>query len=380
MAASAVSVPALRLVNAAGHTASPVAATPIASPASGDLTVRRDAKSLSGAEKRAFTDAVLALKAKPSPWTPELSLYDQFVVWHRDAFACDLMAAHMGPAFFPWHRAYLRLFEQQLQAVDPDVSLPYWDWTADQEIDSYLWRDDLMGGDGDPDQLYAVTDRPFRQDAWEITIFDETDDEKFPFLIRNLGVGELALDLPTADQVETALEMTAYDAAPWNERADPTVSFRNYMEGWRDCGSSVCSTDGSTDYPDCSGSHDMHNRVHLWVSGEETFAHQGGHEDVEGPFGTMAWNSSPNDPVFFLHHANVDRLWSLWMQRHGQVYEPESGAMHGQPERPYVAVFGDRDACHPGNDARQPQYRVYLRYGLASVRDQPSVTRSSDAQ
>jgi tyrosinase len=28
--------------------------------------------------------------------------------------------------------------------------------------------------------------------------------------------------------------------------------------------------------------------------------------------GTMASSSSPADPIFWLHHANVDRLWSVW--------------------------------------------------------------------
>lgn len=303
-------------------------ATPMASPAGG-LRVRRNAKDLTADEKKAFTDAILALKATPSPWTDGVSTYDQFVLWHRDAFECDLMAAHMGPAFFPWHRMYLHLFEEQLRAVDPSISLPYWDWTVDQEPDSYVWQEDLMGGSGDPDQEFAVLTGPFRKDAWEITIFDETDDEKFPHLIRNIGQGVMAPDLPTAAQLEEGLAISAYDAAPWNEQADPAASFRNYLEGWRDCSPSTCSTDGSTDYPNCAGSHDMHNRVHLWVSGEMIFSHEGGHEEKEGPYGTMAWNSSPNDPVFFLHHANVDRIWSMWLARHGQVYEPESGAMHG---------------------------------------------------
>ncbi len=303
-------------------------ATPVASPA-GELRVRRNAKDLTVDEKKAFTDAILALKATPSPWTEGVSTYDQFVLWHRDAFECDVMAAHMGPAFFPWHRMYLHLFEEQLRTVDTSISLPYWDWTVDQEPDSYVWHEDLMGGSGDPNEDYAVHTGPFRKDAWEITIFDETDDEKFPHLIRNIGKGVMAPDLPTAAQLEEGLAITQYDAAPWNEQADPAASFRNYLEGWRDCSPSTCSIDGSTDYPNCAGSHDMHNRVHLWVSGEMIFSHEGGHEEKEGPYGTMAWNSSPNDPVFFLHHANVDRIWSMWLARHGQVYEPESGAMHG---------------------------------------------------
>ena len=309
-------------------------ASPVASPVGQEMIVRKNAKHLTAEEKKAFTDAVLALKAKPSPWDPELNAYDQFVFWHLEAFECDNMAAHMGPAFLPWHRGYLWLFEQQLREIDPSVSVPYWDWTVDREIDSYLWQDDLMGGDGDPNDNFAVHSGPFQQGQWEITLFDETDDERFHHLIRNMGVGELAPDLPTVEQVEEALAMETYDTAPWSEQSDHTVSFRNYLEGWRECGPSVCSTDGSTDYPDCTGSHDMHNRVHLWVSGEMMFSHEGGHEDKEGPFGTMAWNSSPNDPVFFLHHANVDRIWTQWMERHGRVYEPESGVWSAVGEKP----------------------------------------------
>lgn len=316
--------------------------TPVASPV-GEMRVRKNAKDLTADEKNAFTDAVLALKQKSSPWTEGVNAYDQFVLWHRDAFDCDLMAAHMGPAFFPWHRMYLHLFEEQLREADPTITLPYWDWTVDREIDSYIWQDDLMGGDGDPNQDYAVLTGPFRTGEWTITIFDETDDEKFDHLIRNMGVGEMAPDLPTAVQVEDGLAIAQYDAAPWNEQADPAVSFRNYLEGWRDCGPSTCSTDGSTDYPRCTGSHDMHNRVHLWVSGEMIFSHEGGHEEKEGPYGTMAWNSSPNDPVFFLHHANVDRIWSLWLARHGQVYEPESGAMHGHNLNDHMWPYSEID-------------------------------------
>lgn len=34
--------------------------------------------------------------------------------------------AHGGPGFLPWHRGYLLDLERELQRIDPEVSLPYW--------------------------------------------------------------------------------------------------------------------------------------------------------------------------------------------------------------------------------------------------------------
>jgi len=56
----------------------------------------------------------------------------------------------------------------------------------------------------------------------------------------------------------------------------------------------------------------MHNRVHVWVGG------------------SMNPGSSPNDPVFFLHHCFVDKLWADWQKLHpGAGYLPISGAAAG---------------------------------------------------
>jgi tyrosinase len=41
----------------------------------------------------------------------------------------------------------------------------------------------------------------------------------------------------------------------------------------------------------------------------------------------MQWSSSPNDPVFFLHHCNVDRIWAAWQLAHPTAtYVPDATA------------------------------------------------------
>jgi hypothetical protein len=44
----------------------------------------------------------------------------------------------------------------------------------------------------------------------------------------------------------------------------------------------------------------------------------------------MGPGTSPNDPVFFLHHCNVDRIWALWQYAHpASAYLPAAGGPAG---------------------------------------------------
>lgn len=72
----------------------------------------------------------------------------------------------------------------------------------------------------------------------------------------------LAPDLPTKKQVEQALALLTYDSAPWSALAPIARSFRNTIEGRRDCVDEMCDPTprvGTT----CTGEHVLHNRVHV---------------------------------------------------------------------------------------------------------------------
>ena len=222
------------------------------------------------------------------------SRYDDFVWAHHQVMMLGPNdpngpnLAHRGPAFGPWHRELLRLFEQELRAAvgDPDLCLPYWDWTKDQSASDagFPFTPEFLGGDGAGHPQDQVTTGDFSFAAgWKLNC----DEEGFGFLRRHFG-GD-GPGLPTPQSVKDCLAVTPYDSSPWNRSSSAASSFRNVLEGW-------------------VGPRGIHNAVHRWVDG------------------SMQPGTSPNDPVFFLHHCNIDRLWSVWEQKNQaqSPYLPDS--------------------------------------------------------
>lgn len=302
-------------------------------PAAENLRVRKSVTALSAHERRRFIKAVLALKSTPSPFDPTLSYYDQFVAWHLSLYPCgmghEMMRAHGGPMFLPWHRLFLLLFEDALREVSGKrISVPYWDWT-DPWSTAAVFAEDFMGGDGDPNQGFAVTSGPFRKGQWTLSVHpigSEWSPSATTHLTRRFGSFPGFDSLPTSGDVAWLLERPRYDVAPYDHASDPNVSFRNALEGfWQNAGGTRMPfgsmTCGADDVMTATSGPGVHNLVHVWVGG-----HLG--TTPEGvKLGTMFLPTSPNDPVFFLHHSNIDRLWAQWQETYGiDSYEPETCA------------------------------------------------------
>jgi len=290
--------------------------------AGGSLRVRRNARTLTAEEWGRFVRAVHAMKDLPSLYDPSINAYDYYVRLHLGAYYDETMPAHMAAAFLPWHRQLVLMVEQDLRRTEPDVTIPYWDWTVDGGRDSYLWTDAFMGGEGDPADRWIVKTGPFRQGMWRLAFIDPAslDQDGTIFdLQRHFGVyvsgGEVQSTMPTADDIAAALAIPVYDVAPWDDMSDSARSFRNNLEGFRR------RPDGSR-LP-----AENHNRVHNWVGG------------------AMSEGASPNDPVFWLHHSFIDLLWAEWQRRHGAVYLPASGARLGQNLRDPLWMLGGATAA-----------------------------------
>jgi tyrosinase len=255
------------------------------------MNVRKDATTLSPAERTAFVNALLALK--------KTGTYDKFVELHSGsmmqirAFANEPQdmnyrnAAHSGPVFLPWHRKLLLAFEAELRTVDPSVTLPYWNWNADARLPnpatSPIWAADFLGGDGTGPHGEVETG-PFAGSTGNWPIAKNLDDGQYgPNLVRSFAI--LVPTLPTDEHVHFLMREQFYDVPPWCP-VSPT-GFRNRLEGW---------LNKRQDYRYWLDGSQMHNRVHLWI---------GGH---------MTANTSPNEPAFWLNHAYVDKLWSDWQK------------------------------------------------------------------
>ncbi|KAK8043938.1 Monooxygenase [Apiospora phragmitis] len=55
----------------------------------------------------------------------------------------------------------------------------------------------------------------------------------------------------------------------------------------------------------------------------ESIPHGSIHSAVGGQKGDMKPSSSPNDPLFFLHHTQIDRLWALWQQANPEARDKD---------------------------------------------------------
>ena len=202
---------------------------------------RKNLTSLTPAERTAFVNAFITL------------IDNGTTQKYANIHASAMLHGHGGPAFVAWHREFVLRFELDLQAVDPDVSLPYWDWTQPNldptGTQSLIWRDDFLGGPGDDSSGSAgrfggfpVTSGPF---AGKFT--------RKPFnIFSSPGSGGLIA----------------------THTINPDFNEFRRIEG-------------------------PHGSAHVFCGG-----------DVQG------FDTTCLTPDFWLIHCNVDRLWAQWIKDH----------------------------------------------------------------
>jgi tyrosinase len=175
--------------------------------------------------------------------------------------------AHGGPGFLPWHRAYLLDLERELQAIDPSVTLPYWRF---DQPSAFLFTRDFIGV---PDSLGAV-----QFSASNPLQFWATD-----------GVQGIMRRLIGVNPATTADPSTRNESATLGLGA----AYRNFRT--------------------------MQGNPH-------GFAHT---QYFSGSISSIP--TAAKDPLFFLLHCNVDRLWAKWQQQNGRFDASVASAYDSGP-------------------------------------------------
>ncbi|KAF9478985.1 Di-copper centre-containing protein [Pholiota conissans] len=251
------------------------------------LVERREWRTLSREEKASYIDAIKCLQSRPAV-KPVIkaarSRYDEFQAFHIN----QADAVHVAGEFLPWHRQYVKNYEAELHKCGYKGGNPYWDWTLDTHSDQTFAKSPIFdpetgfGGDG---QLFTyklpapVPPAAMRIDpvAFRGCVMDG------PFANHTipLGPGKYIGDhCLTRGIKEEAKEFLNTPMVDYIMTQTNFGDFRIQVEG----------------LPITPG-----HRVH-----------DGGHYGVGGEMSNFY--SSPGDPLFYLHHSNLDRMWWNWQQ------------------------------------------------------------------
>lgn len=268
------------------------------------MKVRKNARWLTNDERTNFLKAVVTLKAiQEHRGARTMRLYDFYPLEHRlvrnrfrrsdDAPMGD--GGHSGPAFPSWHREWLNRFEEDLRTVDSSVTLPYWDLTDRKHSTDVIFTADFMGGNGGGadgkihDGVFRETVPASDRPAW----WPNDDSGPLQGFVVDQGLTTFSThpfnsQLPLFNVTGLTRDFGDFDTLPSRQ------SIRNLL--------------GSTPFI---------GRIGFWPAMEGRAYHAPGHNLVGGLM--SAPPTSPNDPIFFLHHCGVDLIWALWQARNDQT-------------------------------------------------------------
>ncbi|KAI9352035.1 hypothetical protein BDR26DRAFT_1003084 [Obelidium mucronatum] len=229
--------------------------------------IRREWSELSPDQKQQcpyyiiFVNSVALLAKRPiSHQTRDASKmsYFDFVQTHVQ----NAIWTHGNAQFYPYHRALMFQFEVAMKSVGWNLGAVYWDWPA---MSQNWWTSDVFQYFGastsnDPDN--CVLDGPFAKSVYTV----------FPGLNRPEGN-------PTCLRRCARINNALTDAVVITASLALASNYSSFQG------------DDTSNY------------------------HAAGHTTIGGPCGDLSNPMfSPNDPIFYLHHGLVDKVWWRWQK------------------------------------------------------------------
>jgi tyrosinase len=205
--------------------------------------------------------------------------------------------AHSNAGFLPWHRAFLLDLERELQAIDPSVALPY--WRFDRPAPTVFARDFMGVADASTGRVRFSAANPLQ--FW---VTDGT-----------AGIVRGPL-FNTQTSPASGPGGTVLSEASTFALGNPGQIYRRFrrMEG------------------------NPHGTAHVSFSGS-----------------ISSIPTAAKDPLFFMLHANVDRLWAKWqwLNRRFDLRSVNTFSPLGSAGGPGTTRIG-----HNSNDTMWPWNRV----------------------
>jgi len=231
-----------------------------------------------------FPDWTTLPKPPQVPTAPLPSQSDKDLYWDQ----CQ----HQTWYFTPWHRGYLLALEQQVRAAiislggPADWALPYWNYFGpnNQFQMPPAFAAQNLPDNGGPNPLY-VKARYGPNSSGNIFV---------PLQFVNQEC--MTNDLFTGDDAVTP---------PPGFGGPQTTPLFSHFGG----------TSGNLE-------NNPHNLVHGFVGGRT----------LQGDRGLMSHPlTAALDPIFYLHHSNIDRMWAAWNAKNMQTNPTDSAWLQGPP-------------------------------------------------
>ncbi|MCJ1241386.1 hypothetical protein MMC14_009391 [Varicellaria rhodocarpa] len=226
-------------------------------------SIRKEWRSLTKAEKHSYFNAIHCLRDLPSAIHRNHSHYDDFPYVHMHFGNIT----HDTAGFLPWHRYFVLVYERSLREKCGFAGhVPYWDWSLDWANfkDSPVFDPvDGFGGDGGSDapksvgEGRCVVDGPFAS---------------LQLLYSNMRLRPHCLSRGFPSEKE----LRRWTAGLRPEVVEQVLTIEVYSDLFLA----------------------LENGPHLSIP-----------YSIRGDFYRF---TAPNDPIFFLHHSQLDRLWSRW--------------------------------------------------------------------
>ncbi|KAJ8324127.1 hypothetical protein QVD99_008461 [Batrachochytrium dendrobatidis] len=262
-------------------------------------SVRSEWRELNSTQQHDYIQAVVCMMNKPSIYTDNRtqSRHADFGWLHFQM----MNTVHQSASFLPWHRVFLHAYEVSLKTeCNYKGFLPFWDWTVDSQAPERapVWGDKAFGTDGDPStDTHCLIDGPFVN--YTITVPE------------------------TVCISRTISQLTTYSSYYSPESVHQIIS-------------------SSHNFSEFSTSLEFgpHAVVHVGVGGSMS-------EVI----------ISAHDPIFYLHHANVDRIWSLWQKRYPKLANTYFGQL---PDGKNVNVTDSLELLSVSNTLKDPTVSMSL--------------------